>query len=667
MGAVAAAAVALATLGAAAVGGVGVARLDVPLVVLAVALATGVAGAAARRSPRVLPPGKDVVVLTAVTVLGFVGLYLAGWSDRQHITDVARLLPLGIVALSALWPEPNILRYCLLLAAGTLLSAAGAPVTVPWAVGATLAAMAVALVATNRLTAVSGPRLGGPAPTSRRRVAGEAAVLLAVVGLLAALAASLLPPPPGQGGGGSGPGASRSDRTGPAGPPVNFGDRLDVGAGRAKPGNEVVLRVSASAPDLWRATTYDHWDGEAWVRSPDGRLDTVVSDGVIRPGIGDPSAPATTPGFVQRVTVQSRSMSVVVAAARPTEVTLAGGTVRQGDDASVFPSRPLARGDRYFAASQRSQADPASLRALGEVASAGVPTDVADAYLQLPQLSPRVRTLAADVTSRAATTYDKARAIEEWLLDNTSVTDSAKAVPAGTDPLEAFLFDDRAGPPERASTSFAVMLRALGIPARMAVGFLPGRWSTSDRQFVVRASDSYAWVEVWFPGVGWQRFDPSGKAPDPVARHDSVWDRLWRFLRRLWPLLVLVGLVVGAWAARRALRWWRRRSALPWSTTFFARMERAGAARGRPRRPEETPMEYADGLAQSVLPDPRLLEVGELVTVAAWSRHEPAAADRARAEAVLRQATKAAPVPRLRRLPGVNRSMAAPVPTIPKP
>jgi hypothetical protein len=156
-------------------------------------------------------------------------------------------------------------------------------------------------------------------------------------------------------------------------------------------------------------------------------------------------------------------------------------------------------------------------------------------------------------------------------------------------------------------------------------------------------------VEVWFPGVGWQRFDPTGRAPDPRPDEESVWDRLLRFLGRLWPLLALVALVAGAWLAGRGIRRWKRRAALPWSTRFFVRIERAGAARGRPRQPQETPAEYTSELAAGVLDDARLVEVGELITVAAWSRHEPAATDRARAEQVLRDATQAAPVRRWKR------------------
>jgi hypothetical protein len=142
---------------------------------------------------------------------------------------------------------------------------------------------------------------------------------------------------------------------------------------------------------------------------------------------------------------------------------------------------------------------------------------------------------------------------------------------------------------------------------------------------------------------------------------------LWRFLRSLWPLLVAAILVAGVWLARWGFTWWRQRAALPWATRFFARVERAGTARGRPRQPQETPAEYANELAAGALPDPRLREVGALVTVAAWSRHEPPAEDRARAEAVLRSVTKATPVRRLRRVRRRPRPEPAQGPTIAKP
>ena len=664
MGLVATVSVAAATgCAAAAGGGAGIGALDVPLVVLGVGLLAGVVVATTRKSTAVLPLGKDVVVLTAVTFAGFVALYLAGWTNRQHLVEIARLLPVAVVVLSVFWPEPNVLRYCLLLAAGTLLGTAGEPVGSPPAVGAALVALAVAVVATNRLTAAAGPRLGGAPPARPRRVAAEAATVLAVVGLLAALAASLLPPPPGEGGG-------RGDRSAPlprpAAPPLEVDDRLDVADGRVGDGGSgVVLLVGAAKADMWRATTYDHWDGESWSRTPEALA--YLDEDVVEPGIGDVGTGSESRGALQSIVVLARSVGVLPAAARPTYVST-DAPVRQGADATLLPEPHLVRGDRYLVLSDGSQAPGDRLR---DTPRAAVPADVARSYLQLPRVSPRVAALAAEVTAGETTTYGRVRALEDWIADRTTVTRDALGVPAGADLLEAFLLDARSGPPERAATSMAVMLRALGIPARIATGFLPGTRTGADRRFLVRSRDAHAWVEVWFPTRGWQRFDPTGLAPDAHGT-ESVWDRLLRFLGRLWPLVVAVALIAGAWLAWHSARWWRRRAGLPWATRFFARLERAGAARGRPRQPQETPAEYANELAAGVLDDPRLVEVGALVTVAAFSRHEPADEDRAAAERIMQEATKAAPVRRWKRrsfMAALRRPRSQPAqgPTIAKP
>ncbi len=668
MALVAAIAVALATWSAAtAVGGAGAGAVAVPGVVLALALLPGVAGAG--RHPagghpgnsglarRILPEGRDAWFFTALTTVGLGGFYLAGWTNSAHIGPVTRLLPLAVVGLSLLWPHVNVLRYSLLLAVGTLVGAAVTPTAAPWAVGVALAAIALGAVATNRLAASASPRLGPPPPPKGPRLAGEAVAVLALVGIVAAIVAALVPPPPGRGGGGEPRG--RLGNMNDAAPAFGFDDRLDVGAGRARRTNKVLFRVAAGGPDLWRATTYDRWDGQSWERSPE--VDVAAPTGApqdgptgnVPPGIGDPGDTETANGegpFVQRVTIEARAASVLVAAARPVRVALPRGVAQVGDDASLRPQYTLIRGQRYVVTSARSFPGPKALDALGDI-TAGIPLAVADRYLQLPEVPAAVRTLAADIGASAPTTYGKIQAIQRWLAVNVRATDVATAVAPGADPLEQVLLVDRAGSPERISAAFAVMLRALGIPSRLAVGFLPGTRTGLSGEFKVRGSDTHAWVEVWFPGAdaGWQRFDPTGRAPAPGARDNSLRARLTRLLARLWPLLVLAVLVLAGWVAWRVVRWRRRQAARPWAARFLARLERAGEARGRPKWPEETPKEYAAGLAASVLPDPRLEEVGELVTVAAYARRELGEGEKAHAADVLRQATKAAPARQFRR------------------
>ncbi len=81
--------------------------------------------------------------------------------------------------------------------------------------------------------------------------------------------------------------------------------------------------------------------------------------------------------------------------------------------------------------------------------------------------------------------------------------------PLGREPVDEFLFDTRSGFCEHYASSFAVMMRAAGIPARIVTGYLGGEVNSVDGYLVVRQSEAHAWNEVWLPDEGWVRVDPT--------------------------------------------------------------------------------------------------------------------------------------------------------------
>ena len=81
--------------------------------------------------------------------------------------------------------------------------------------------------------------------------------------------------------------------------------------------------------------------------------------------------------------------------------------------------------------------------------------------------------------------------------------------PLGRDAVDDFLFDTREGFCEHYSSSFTVLMRAAGIPARVVTGYQGGAWNTLGRYLLVRNSDAHAWSEVWLDGRGWVRIDPT--------------------------------------------------------------------------------------------------------------------------------------------------------------
>ena len=145
---------------------------------------------------------------------------------------------------------------------------------------------------------------------------------------------------------------------------------------------------------------------------------------------------------------------------------------------------------------------------------------------QLPHPYPRVLALARAVTAHDTTTYAKVQSLIHWIGAHTHYSENIPPLPAGADTVDEFLFGNRVGFCEQISTSLAVMLRSLGIPAREAVGYVPGGYNPITDLYQVHADDAHAWVQVWFPGYGWQNFDPtaavplSAPSPGSTALHD---------------------------------------------------------------------------------------------------------------------------------------------------
>lgn len=125
-----------------------------------------------------------------------------------------------------------------------------------------------------------------------------------------------------------------------------------------------------------------------------------------------------------------------------------------------------------------------------------------------PSLAARIPALAHSWTAGAESDLERARAIERRLRTEYGYTlELPEREPA--DPLSYFLFVRRKGHCEYFASAMAVMLRTLGIPARLATGFQSGVYNPITDLWVVRASDAHAWVEAWMPGHGWTTFDPT--------------------------------------------------------------------------------------------------------------------------------------------------------------
>ncbi len=426
-----------------------------------------------------------------------------------------------------------------------------------------------------------------------------------------------------------------------------FTDNLDTGV-RGRPDDTLVMRVRSSSPDFWRGQTFDAWDGRRWSIS-DSKPGSVSGDAPVDvPLAADEQGTSTGPELVQTFYLERPGPNLVFGARPISTLYFPDRRLFQLVDGTLRAGVSLEEDSVYTVISRRPVATEAILRD-SDGSGAAVPDRILARYTGLPAVPQRVRDLAREVTASAPTTFDKVRALEAWLGANTRYTLDVPPLPDGADAVEQYLFEDRIGFCEQIASSLVVMLRSVGVPARLAVGYTPGERNPFTGLYEVRASDAHSWAEVWFPGVGWQPFDPTASVPlsgdGGLSRASSgLASYLTQRLPQLPAWLVSTGVAVGAVAVVVALvvGWLRaRRRRLgahrSWADTALARLEALGAARGRHRRSSETATEYAGALRRAG-GDRRLDQVAAIVTRDAFSGAPATEAERQAVARILEEA-----------------------------
>jgi transglutaminase-like putative cysteine protease len=330
-----------------------------------------------------------------------------------------------------------------------------------------------------------------------------------------------------------------------------------------------VLDVSADAPDLWRGDVYATYTGSTWlVPQSSAGLDP-------RPPGATVQLTATPLGPGYDGTLYAPGVVRAVTASAPLVHHSPGGAAFTDPvPYHVSVVLPVTSSARLAAA---TGPDPAGWTALPR---------------ELPQ---RVRDLAAQLTANATTRPAKVAAVETYLRTHERYTLTAPVPPTGHDAVDDMLFRTHEGFCEQFASAEVVLLRSVGIPARLATGFAYGDVTGDTRMFT--DADAHAWVEVSYPGLGWSTSDPTAGVPlatpgsSVLSRVRSALSWIGRTPERragaagILAVLLLVG-VLGTGRLRRVRV--RRRTAAGPVSLAFARLERRV-----PRRPGATPREYA--------------------------------------------------------------------------
>ncbi|MGD8240302.1 MAG: transglutaminase domain-containing protein, partial [Armatimonadota bacterium] len=403
----------------------------------------------------------------------------------------------------------------------------------------------------------------------------------------------------------------------------------------------VMFTVKSPREANWRVTAYDAYGGYVWEQS--GRQTTPLArrgkrvHQVLPPPQQQTAAvadregdrPLTDPWHThgveveQTVTLRNPFQGAIVGAYRPVLYVGPGRSVRHDPYGGLSTNSMLHRGTRYVVTSLI----PSPRSVPPSVAAGPYPPAIADGpYLDLGETPTSVVGLAQDVTRDADSPYAKALRIEAYLGETCTYDPNTGATPRQSDVVEYFLLKSQRGYCIHFATAMAVMCRAVGIPARLAVGYSSGEYDVETDEYVVRERHTHAWPEVYLNSIGWVAFDPTRVAADTQLTgmalvYEGVAERWQGIVQRL-PLpgagplrrLLLFLLIAGAALAGGARVICRRLAPVPVGAhvSLLAdepsrRLVRAywavcnGAARrGLARRRSQTAFEFADVLSAAV-------------------------------------------------------------------
>ncbi len=294
----------------------------------------------------------------------------------------------------------------------------------------------------------------------------------------------------------------------------------------------VMLRIRAPArAEYWRISTLETFTDDRWIE----HLYPAALAGAGRLP-ADPLAPRrdAQPGswLEQKVTIEGLDDSRVPAATEPARVDGPSlGRIEYMQGGVMVARHPLRRGDTYTVWSHTPRPTPRALAAspprypaaigrylqleTADFPGFGTSGRVArvdrlfrdDRYLAIRAYRPLWED-ARRLTAGARSPYEATLVLERWFRDRGGFRYEEHPPPSGTRaPLVDFVEVTRAGYCQHYAGAMALMLRTLGIPARVAVGFTAGTWKGGI--WTVTDQQAHAWVEVWFARYGWLAFDPT--------------------------------------------------------------------------------------------------------------------------------------------------------------
>ncbi len=257
------------------------------------------------------------------------------------------------------------------------------------------------------------------------------------------------------------------------------------------------------SPDPLRVVTVDSFDGDTWEPTY-GTLDRdqrATGQIVQPPGLSpqQPVTPART-----TITIDSLRQAWLPSPYPPQRVDVSGNWLYDEKTLNIIGDEESTRQGMQYTV-RHLLVEP-SREVLADAGPA--PADVVARWTMLPAGTPdSIRQQAVEVAG-AGSQLEQATRIQSWFRSGGGFLYSLDAPEESGSSAVADFLERRSGYCVQFASSMALMARSLGIPARVAVGFLPGE-RVSPGRYRVSRQDAHAWPELYFEGVGWMRFEPT--------------------------------------------------------------------------------------------------------------------------------------------------------------
>ncbi|MFB2882370.1 transglutaminaseTgpA domain-containing protein [Floridanema aerugineum] len=437
--------------------------------------------------------------------------------------------------------------------------------------------------------------------------------------------------------------------------------------GTMKP--KTVMRVRSQAEGFWRVMAFDKYTGQGWEVSRNKQTQTIErpiwSFQFILPMIPTLNQ---TQEVIQSYTVVSEMPNIIPALAQPRQVYFPTQQIAIDAERSLRSPVGLNEGLTYTVISDVSLRDRTAL----SKAPTNYPTNIKKYYLQVPEaIKEKVRKRTEEILANQnkvsksnkdiTSVYEKALYLAQYLKQNPNY--KLEGLPPflqkNEDLVEAFLFGYKNSPPNKKitggyadhfTTVYTIMLRSIGIPARVAAGFSPGTFNYFTGLYIVKNTDAHLLTEVYFPNYGWFAFDPIPGHPliPPSVNENqtfSLIERFWKWIAGWLPspvtgflntvfgaiaaalfgaiawffglfakgwmglfsgLFTTIVLAFVAWLAWQGWQMWRYHlwlQKLPPMESIYQQMLKWLKEKGLRKHPAQTPLEYVNAVTKHCPPE----------------------------------------------------------------